>query len=66
VNSAPTSDDDKTEELDAVSDILVAEVGAYGRARVHVLLEDAVATLGAGPEVTAIRTALSAMEKSYG
>lgn len=62
-NSASSSDD---AELDAISDILVAEVGDHGRERVHALLADALATLGAGPEVAAIRTALGAMEKSYG
>jgi geranylgeranyl pyrophosphate synthase len=62
-NSASSSDD---AELDAISDILVAEVGAYGRDCIHALLADALAALGAGPEVAAIRTALGAMEKSYG
>ncbi len=53
-------------DLDAISDILVAEVGAHGRRRVRAVLDEALATLGSGPEVTAIAAALSAMEKRYG
>lgn len=48
-------------ELDAVSDVLVAEVGAYGRAQIHELLEG----LADGADDT-IAAALNAMEKSYG
>jgi geranylgeranyl pyrophosphate synthase len=53
-------------DLDAISDILVAEVDAYGRKQVRAVLDNALAMLGSGPEVTAIAAALSAMEKHYG
>lgn len=50
-------------EIDAIADILVAEVGALGRQRVRALLDKTLADIGAGPELGA---ALTKMEKSYG
>lgn len=57
-------------ELDAISDILVADVGELGRERVRALLDDTLADLvaacGTGPDIAAIGAALTAMEKKYG
>lgn len=48
-------------DLDAVSDVLVAEVGDYGREQIHALIEELAAASDEG-----IAAALRGMEKSYG